>query len=751
MFKFIKSFILILLSVLLLGIGMWFAGVERVILDLMQFQAWVVATVLIFFAINFIFVTFRLICFLDFFNINVLYSVAFKATLNGHMGSLFFISLFGQVAGRYSILRYYGSSPVSISALTGIERALVFFVSGIFCLIGASFILDKEQINNFIDKFLFYQIFFVAFISFILSMWFRRSKLEVRFIKGIVSKKNISLILRIIFITIFAQGLILGAFAVAAKGLSPEIGFVSLLAAAAITSFAASLPISVNGWGVREIAAIFAFGKIGMPSSTALAISILVGLCSTAIILIQYPYVFNKNKEIFNDLQHLGPKHDRLFIEKIVTWGLVLASAIFIFFQLHISLEGGVLNFNLADALAILALAAVVLHIFYSRQLPYWSIPKFNLLLLVVSILLIFSFFNGLHTIGVTQWALAGRLFGWFILLGYLSIGILTVSYLGREGVWRFVESLIATAIVVILFSAVMRWLVFLKWIIPTVIIQNFEGYSGNRNAFAFQLLSCSVLIIAYLPSKISTIKKVIYGFLHIQLIDLLAFVHGIVLAGVVFTGSRAGIITGILLLLASVICGFINLKILFKSIVFGSIVWVFFVSFLPWLSQLFSGEVVGVASSGAGELSQHLVQSVISNEVSNLERWQTFLRGFEMWRNSPWFGAGLGVFIESSPKWFSQPMVIHSTPIWILAEFGIFGMGILVGSLGWMIFWIKKSGFDNPSNRAVIMLLLIFLVFGLAHEIFYQRIFWLVLGICLALPSLDHSFQLSKRNQYLR
>jgi len=44
----------------------------------------------------------------------------------------------------------------------------------------------------------------------------------------------------------------------------------------------------------------------------------------------------------------------------------------------------------------------------------------------------------------------------------------------------------------------------------------------------------------------------------------------------------------------------------------------------------------------------------------------------------------------------------------------------------------------NKPANRAAVMLLGVFVIFSLVHEIFYQRIFWLVLGLCLAMPYRD-------------
>lgn len=69
-------------------------------------------------------------------------------------------------------------------------------------------------------------------------------------------------------------------------------------AAAAMVSFAASVPISVNGWGVREISAIYAFGLLGVDASSAMALSVAVGLLNTLVVVIAAP-VFALSRRIF--------------------------------------------------------------------------------------------------------------------------------------------------------------------------------------------------------------------------------------------------------------------------------------------------------------------------------------------------------------------------------------------------------------------------------------------------------------------
>ena len=117
------------------------------------------------------------------------------------------------------------------------------------------------------------------------------------------------------------------------------------------------------------------------------------------------------------------------------------------------------------------------------------------------------------------------------------------------------------------------------------------------------------------------------------------------------------------------------------------------------------------------------------------MEHWETLTHGLEMWQQSPVLGAGLGVFHAKSPVWMGHPQVIHSTSLWILAEFGLLGGAVF----GWAFFLLARHatrfGRTQPARRILLLMLLVFSIFSLAHELFYQRIFWLVLGGVLARP----------------
>ena len=657
--------------------------------------------------------------------------IVLKANLHGNFASLFLISLFGQVIGRQMFLKPYINSPALLPSLAAIERIILFLISGLFCLLGAIWIIGTKDIVNFFGQFSLAKVIIVSLVCISTSLLFNRSNFERKLYVGISSKQNFAFYLKLINYTLLAQGFVLGAFAIGVKALSPNILFQDILAAATIVSFVASLPISVNGWGSRELAAIAVFGYIGVPESSAFAVSILVGVSSTAVVLIAWPFALSSNAHHKGKLQSfsLSKKRISLFsVEKLMTWFLGILTSVFIFFQFKVpTLDGKYITINMSVAFVMLIFTSFVFYLFHTRQLPRWLTPNFNLSLLIYSGLLLLSFLIGVQEIGITHWAVIGRLFGWIVLLGYLSVGALTINFLGKLGLLRLINTLIISAAIIILFEMITRSSGYIDLINTPL---NFEGFSGNRNAFAFQLLVCSAFMIAFTPSKKADRVNFFWKYFG------LAFVHGIILTGIYLTASKAGIITAVIILLTSSLFNSFNRMMILRSIIFGLVIWIVFVRLIPFIYN-FTGFFPD------GQIQKQIqIQSSFSQPISFNEHITTISLGLKLWLDSVWFGAGLGVFLEKSPTLAGKSILIHSTPVWILAEFGILGAAILITILGWIFFNASKTFQVNPKSRALILLLMTFLLFGLTQEIFYQRIFWLALGICHALPLKKTSIQ---------
>jgi len=416
-------------------------------------------------------------------------------------------------------------------------------------------------------------------------------------------------------------------------------------------------------------------------------------------------------------------------IEKYAAWVLGMVAAVAVLFQAHVSLPGGVINLNLADPFAILTLAAVGLHVLHAGESPVWRIKQFNHALLAISLILLLGFMRGWLEIGLTQWALVGRLLGWFVLLGYLSAGYLIVAHVGTHGLRRFAETLLSTVVVVVTLQAILRLSDY--WGINTgaQLTPTFQGYAGNRNAFAFQLLVGVALLLGY-SQTYARCSSSLQNPVRLRAYSLLL---GITLAGLVWTGSRAGLLTGAIMLILAWRGCLASRRMLGGGLIFAIVLWFGF-----WLAaqkDIIEGVLSGNLFNLNFQIRDSPVQTFYNGDISNQIHMTTVIHGLDLWQQSPVLGAGLGVFYVLSPVWIGYPEVIHNTPLWILAEFGLLGAAVF----GWGFFLLARHaarfGKAQPARRVLLFLLVAFAIFGLAHEIFYQRIFWLVLGAVMAQP----------------
>lgn len=706
-------------SIFLIALVFWLSGVENVLRRLAGFPPWALAGILALLLANLFLVSFRFWRVLAHFGIALPWKVASRACVAGHVAGLVVISLFGQVLGRQAVMRRFGVQPVVNASLAAYERTLLALVSGALGVLGGFYLLGNSMIAGFFQRISLIEIVIAALGGGALSLWLGRSRFEAKLSRQMFSWANYARVMSIAGLTLAGQLLILGCFVLGILAVSPDVPIASLFAAAAIISLAASMPITVNGWGVRELAAVYVLGKLGIPAADAVAVSVLIGLCSTLVILAAVPFSLRKLPMPESAKPLDVTVHSVLEIEKSAAWILGMAVAVAVFFQVHLSLPGGVINLNLADPFAILALAAVGLHALFSRETPAWRIKYFNLALGAISLLLLLGFIRGWLEVGVTQWALGGRLLGWLVLLGYLSAGYLIVANAGAHGLRRLAETLIASAAVVVMLQVSLRLLGHWGMNAGAQLTPNFEGYAGNRNAFAFQLLAVMALLLGY---------SQVYARYSVRMCRparawVFSVLLGIVLAGLMWTGSRAGLLVGLMVLLVAGIGRLADRRMLGWGLVFAAILWAG-----VWLGAQ-NTPVQSVLVQSAP------VQSAFSGDYSDQEHWATLTHALELWQESPIFGAGLGVFVAKSPAWLGHPQVIHNTPLWILAEFGLVG----VAAMGWAFFLLARHAIrfdtDSPARRALLLLIMAFAIFSLAHEIFFQRIFWFVLGAVLARP----------------
>jgi uncharacterized protein (TIRG00374 family) len=91
-------------------------------------------------------------------------------------------------------------------------------------------------------------------------------------------------------VSAFAANLLLvGAACALAYGAGVDVGFLTWLVVMPVVLLVTALPISIGGWGTREIAMVYMLGLFGVPSDLAAAVSIQFGLCSTIASLVGAP------------------------------------------------------------------------------------------------------------------------------------------------------------------------------------------------------------------------------------------------------------------------------------------------------------------------------------------------------------------------------------------------------------------------------------------------------------------------------
>lgn len=88
----------------------------------------------------------------------------------------------------------------------------------------------------------------------------------------------------------FASNLLLVAAAFTlAYGAGIDVGFITWLVVMPVVLLVSALPISIGGWGTREIAMVYMLGLFAVPPDLAAAVSIQLGLCMTIASLVGAP------------------------------------------------------------------------------------------------------------------------------------------------------------------------------------------------------------------------------------------------------------------------------------------------------------------------------------------------------------------------------------------------------------------------------------------------------------------------------
>ncbi len=498
-------------------------------------------------------------------------------------------------------------------------------------------------------------------------------------------------------LSICVQIPVMAAYMLAAHVLAPQAPLPSLLGATMIVMFAASIPISFAGWGIRELSAVLALGAIGVSPAQAVLTAILVGigtmLASGIFAAVTLPAVLTNKPSV-------APTGERIDYAGWLATAVPLAAAIAVPFQIHLPVSGSIVNVNLADPIALVGAALFTLRYVSGRRLPVWRHRLLWFAAILATLAITLSLFIGFAHFGVTTWAVINRFVGWLVLLAYVATGALIVTEKGTQGAillaQAFLGAMAAVAGAEIVLLAINAFHKLGDDIVSPFAV---EGMAQNRNAFAFQLL----LAIA---------------------------------VGIGLRIYERALFAGILLLLT------VTLFLTFSRSGLGTL------AALTVLAVAMSGHGRGIAmaalvcvAAGAAiyavMVGTPLVAQFNFDPLNISERMVTITNGLRLFVDHPLWGAGLGAFRnEGHLSLEGQILVIHSTYVWLLAETGLFGfLSLVVPAAAIILSEWRRVRLDKVAV-AIVLCFAVMAIMGLPADMLYQRTFWILTGALLMVPA---------------
>lgn len=617
------------------------------------------------------------------------------------VGALFF-QIAGQLMGRSFVMARAGVPLASVVVLTAYERGIAAIFSGILALAGAYFVFGSVYLDQNAGGGTLIKIMVGLVAATGTGALLGYGRLAARSVAPWLTKHFARKFFELIAFTALVQIPMMVAYVAASHALSPLTPIPGLVATSAIVMFAASIPISLAGWGVREMSAVAALGAIGVAPSDALLAAVIIGagsmIAMVALTCVSLPGISRKGTKI-----SAQPYNRQIDYSRALVWTLSIGTATLVFFQIYVPIGSGtLLNVNLADPLAILAGVLFIIAHLQERELPHWRYRYFNVALAAATLILTVSLFIGAATFGWTRWATVNRYGGWFILLAYAGSGALITKDFGREAFRILLLTFAGAGTAIAALELVLQVLYNLKIHTTIPFASNaIEGFSLNHNFFAFQLLMA-------LPTALVAVQN------RILRISFTA----VLLVALYFSGSRSGWITMPFVLIASVYMKASTAREIGSAVICALAI-----------ALLIIGAPLLIGGSFSG-------MPVIAVDDSNTTmRITSILGGLQLFLEHPILGAGLGAFRNKLIMgWGDQPLLIHSTYVWLLAELGFVGLLTFVTPAAYALIAELRRRHPDTAGQLIALCLLAFGVMSLPADMLYQRTFWLLFGAALML-----------------
>ena len=641
---------------------------------------------------------------------------ALRANAAGSMLAQVMISYLGHTVGRTSVLQRSGVAPSDTIELGLLERLAAFAVLGLAA--GAAALLLYGGINLSDPALqLAAAIALIVCPLVALLVWLKvyREDLATIYHSGAFVRYARVALRALLYSLPIHMAMLMAYLALIAgvAGLSPSG---PLIAACILVMFAAAIPISFGGWGVRELSAIGALALLDVPAVEAITISVFIGLSSLGV-QIAFWFMLPKQQSSRSAI-HAGEQAspaDGAALNRLLFVIVPILVSIAIAFAVHVPTASGKVNANLADPLALIGLVSFLAYWWDRRVLPRWEQQGVNIMLAAISAVLVFAALRGYFEFGFSTWAFRNRLAGWVLLLGYVASGAVFAYACGSQGKIRLLQGFALTICCVACIELI-RQIALAAGFAPLALasLPYGAGFAQNTNAQAVLLLAALAIMLA-LSQRLSRTAFILQT--------------GILLAGLAFTQSRAGLGAAAIMLLLAMVMWWRRAHLVVLSMG-AAVALVLTPVVLPSLAAYLTA---GTASATGDTVIGGLVLFAENDQASDTERLKTIEDGLQLWRNNPLLGAGLGAYYERTAK-DGLALVVHSTPIWLLAETGLIGFLIFAAAAGLVLqFAWKRSCAGDEVSRSLLLFLIGFAAMAMVHELLFQRIIWFIIGIAIA------------------
>ena len=644
----------------------------------------------------------------------------FTAFSVGLLGNQFAFNVIGQSVGRAGILVTSGVPFAATVITTVVERIFAAAVLAIAGVAAGWFLLPHFGFGPAHRG--IYFVYLVGGLALVtlaaLAVTHRRGVLAQ---SAVTALRGARRFWSVLLLTVLAHLLTLGGYIASLLALGLETPTLEAAGGLLIVMFAAALPISVSGWGIRELGAVAVLGAVGIEPSAAFAGAVVVGLLSLGVNLaFAVPSLFFIARRGGRELPVGGTESlSSRWNERLVTACGMLA-AVTIFFQARIQGENQLISVGVADVFALVGLGGIALMMIEARGRLAVLPRAFVGVLIAVSLLLGYGLLLGYVHFGANTWALVNRGLGWGIILGFAALGLSVALLDDRSNYRRLLRVFVAAGAAV---AAIQLLLLIAQKLGFTPLKGAFQvplrGFANNANAFAFQMTITAVAaIVAHHLGLLGPGRRWLTAVL---------FATGL---AVLFSTSRAGIVTFVLVLTLYVSFALPPerreaLAITLRAAIAVAVASVV-MTVLPFLTPGAKGFELSLGRS-------------MWHVQSNREHIQILLDGWNLWLDRPIFGNGLGAYVETRLAETGQVEVHHSVPMWLLSEMGIVGLGVGLVSFGFLVLSARRIMRTSTCRILGTGLMIALICWGFAsqvHDFFYQRTFWFFVALAFGIAS---------------